>query len=325
MRNGALLRRGFHIGAEYLYGIQAADQEVNFSDLGLQLTRSSRALKLWMSLKYFGVDAFRTAVDRCFDLALHAQAVIEASSDLELLTEASLGIVTFRRRPPGVDDEPVLERINAEIVQAIEADGEVFLSTTRVRGRYALRLCILNFSTAAEHVERALELAATLPVDTTPGRAVETETSYAPLVEGWLRRARLAADALRALPLFASFDDEQAARVLRDAHEHHALAEEPIVEQWQVSRDLYVVLEGSVRVEVDGEVVRSLRPGEFFGEVAALDWGAGFGRTRTATVTANEATRLLVLDWQLTAALAGDAPAFLETLERVSKERLAAR
>jgi glutamate/tyrosine decarboxylase-like PLP-dependent enzyme len=326
VRNGAFLRRGFQIGAEYLYGIQTAeDEEVNFSDLGLQLTRTSRAIKLWMSLKYFGVDAFRAAVDRCFDLALHAQTLIEASPELELLTEASLGIVTFRRRPPGVDDEAVLERINAEVVQAVEAGGEVFFSTTRVRGRYALRLCILNFSTAAEHVERALELAATLPVDMTPGRAVATETSYAPLVEGWLRRARLDADALRALPLFASFHDEQVARVLRDAHEHHALADEPIVEQWQVTRDLYVVLEGSVRVEVDGEVVRTLRAGEFFGEVAALDWGAGFGRTRTATVTASETSRLLVLDWELVAALAAAAPAFLETLERASKQRLAAR
>ena len=326
VRNGAFLRRGFQIGAEYLYGIQTAeDEEVNFSDLGLQLTRTSRAIKLWMSLKYFGVDAFRAAVDRCFDLALHAQALIEASPELELLTEASLGIVTFRRRPSGVDDEAVLERINAEVVQAIEAGGEVFFSTTRVRGRYALRLCILNFSTTAEHVERALELAVTLPVDTAPGRAVATETSYAPLVEGWLRRARLDADALRALPLFASLDDEQVARVLRDAHEHHALADEPIVEQWQVTRDLYVVLEGGVRVEVDGEVVRTLGAGEFFGEVAALDWGAGFGRTRTATVTASETTRLLVLDWELVAALAAAAPAFLETLEQVSKQRLAAR
>src|SRR6185503_6491219 len=127
-------------------------------------------------------------------------------------------------------------------------------------------------------------------------------------------------DALRALPLFASLDDEQVARVLRDAHEHHALAGEPIVEQWQVTRDLYVVLEGSVQVEADGRVVRTLVAGEFFGEVAAVDWGAGFGRTRTATVTATEATRLLVLDWQLVAALAAGPPGFAETLERVSKE-----
>jgi aromatic-L-amino-acid/L-tryptophan decarboxylase len=71
--------------------------------------------------------------------------------------------------------------------------------------------------------------------------------------------------------------------------------------------------------------VRTLGTGEFFGEVAAVDWGAGFGRTRTATVTATEATRLLVLDWRLVAALAVELPAFLDTLERVSKERLAAR
>jgi len=80
-----------------------------------------------------------------------------------------------------------------------------------------------------------------------------------------------------------------------------------------------------VQVDADGRVVRTLVAGEFFGEVAAVDWGAGFGRTRTATVTATEATRLLVLDWQLVAALAAELPVFVETLERVSKERLAAR
>jgi glutamate/tyrosine decarboxylase-like PLP-dependent enzyme len=319
VRDGVLLRRGFEIGAEYLEGIEAGDVEVNFSDFGLQLTRSARALKLWMSLRYFGVDAFRDAIDAAIDLALHAQRTIEASPELELLSKASLGVVTFRRRPDGVEDEAVLERINAELAGEIERDGEVFISTARVRGRFALRLCILNFSTTQAHVDRALDLAATLAVDTAPAPSAATQTSYAPLAEGWLRRARVDEEALRALPLFADCDMDA---VLRDAREHHAVAGEPIVEQWEVSRDLYVVLEGRVHVTVEDEIVRELGPGEFFGEVAALDWGAGFGRTRTATVTASEPTRLLVLDWQLVARLAASAPRFKGSLESASKERL---
>jgi len=96
---------------------------------------------------------------------------------------------------------------------------------------------------------------------------------------------------------------------------------EPIVEQWRIDRDLYVILDGGVEVSVDGRAKRPLGAGEFFGEVAALDWGAGFGRTRTATVTAVEPTRLLVLDWELVASLPADAR---EQLERASRERLAA-
>src|SRR4029077_17398527 len=162
VRHGAALRRGFEISPAYLKDVEAVDREVNFSDLGLQLTRTSRALKLWVSLRYFGVGAFRSAIDRCLDLALHAQNRIEHSPELELMSPASLGIVTFRRHPSGVDDEAILERINADLAERIGRGGEGFLSTGRVRGRYALRLCILNHSTSRTEVDRALELAATL-------------------------------------------------------------------------------------------------------------------------------------------------------------------
>src|SRR5881275_2089626 len=73
--------------------------------------------------------------------------------------------------------------------------------------------------------------------------------------------------------------------VLDESQEHHAAPGTPIVEQWQISRDLYVVVDGQVEVTMNGDVVRLLGTGDFFGELAALDWGAGFGRTRTATVT----------------------------------------
>jgi glutamate/tyrosine decarboxylase-like PLP-dependent enzyme len=317
VRDGGALRRGFTVAPEYLEGVATEEREVNFSDLGLQLTRSSRALKLWMSVHHFGVAAFRAAIDTCFDLVEHARRRIEETPELELLSAPSLGILTFRRRPAGVDDEAALERINASLADAIAQTGEVFLSTARVRGRFALRLCILNHSTSITEVDRALELAATLPTTDEP---VAARVGYPPLEEGWLRRAHLDRDALRALPLFASLDDEQAARVLADARELHTVPSEPIVEQWQVDRDLYVILEGAVEAQVDGTAMRMLGPGDFFGEVAALDWGAGFGRTRTATVTAVEPARLLVLDWQAVARL---PPSARQLLERASRERLA--
>src|SRR3954470_21294030 len=322
VRDGSLLRRGFEITPDYLTDIEASERETNFSDLGLQLTRTCRALKLWISLRYFGVGAFRAAIDHCLDLAAEAQRRIEASPELELMTDASLGIVTFRRHPGGVDNEALLDRMNAGLAEQIQQQGDVFVSTARVRGRLVLRLCILNHSTSQAEVDRALELVATLPVDAAAAaQPVATRVSYPPLEQGWLRRAQLDRDALRSLPLFASLDDARADRVLRDSHELHTVPGEPIVEQWQIDRDLYVILDGGVEVSVDGRAKRPLGAGEFFGEVAALDWGAGFGRTRTATVTAVEPTRLLVLDWELVASLPAEAR---EQLERASRERLAA-
>ena len=322
VRDGSALRRGFEISPDFLKYVEAADREVNFSDLGLQLTRSCRALKLWISLRYFGVSAFRAAIDTCLDLALHAQSRIERSPELELTSPASLGVVTFRRHPNGVDDEAILERINASVAERIERGGEVFISTARVRGRYVLRLCILNHSTSQAEVDRALELAATLPVDAAPGPPTTIRESYPAIEAGWAGRSSLDAGTMRSFALLASLDDEQAERVLHTAHEHDALTGEAVVEQWQTTRDLYVVLSGAVAIFVDGDCVRTLGPGEFFGELAAIDWGAGFGRTRSATVTATEPTRLLVLDWMLVNWLMKVAPAFGERLEAASRERL---
>ena len=322
VRDGATLRRGFEISSDYLAAAESADREVNFSDLGLQLTRTSRAIKLWISLRYFGLRAFRAAIDGCIDLALHAQERIEQSSELELMTPASLGIVTFRRHPPGVDDEAVLERINASLVEQIENSDEVFVSSGRVRGRYVVRLCILNHSTSRVEVDRALELAASLTVRPAAAGRAPVHESYPPLEAGWLRRTPLDADGLRALPLFAHSGEQATARVLHDAHEYIAVAGETVVEQWEISRDLFVILSGTVTVDADGQPLAPLGPGEFFGELAAIEWGAGFARTRTATVTATEPTRLLVLDWALVGWLMQVDPDFGSRLERTSHDRL---
>ncbi|MDX6546530.1 MAG: aromatic-L-amino-acid/L-tryptophan decarboxylase, partial [Gaiellales bacterium] len=165
VRDGALLRRAFEVSHDYLKDIRAGAEQVNFSDHGLQLTRTCRALKLWISINYFGLAAFRQAIDGCMDMIQHAQRRIEASNQLELITPASLGVVTFRRHPPGLDDEHALDLINADLLARITDTGEVFLSTGLVRGRQMLRLCILNHSTAQEVVDRALDLVETLAVD----------------------------------------------------------------------------------------------------------------------------------------------------------------
>jgi aromatic-L-amino-acid/L-tryptophan decarboxylase len=322
VREGAALRRGFEISPDYLTDVAVVEREVNFSDLGLQLTRSCRALKLWISLRCFGVAAFRSAIDGCLDLAEHAQSRIEASRELELMSPASLGVVTFRRHPPGVDDEALLEHINAALAEQMERGGEVFVSTARVRGRYVLRLCVLNHSTTQAEVDRALELAESLHADLAAAPAHTVRESYPALEAGWLRRPELDGEALRSLPLFSSLEQAHAERVLRTAHEHLALAGEPVVEQWQVNRDLYVILSGAVHVAADLRALATLGPGEFFGELAAIDWGAGFARTRAATVTATESTRLLVLDWTLVNWLMKARPDFARRLEHAYRERV---
>ena len=80
----------------------------NLSDRGLQLSRSFRALKLWMSVQTFGMAAFRRAVSKGMELAARAEGYVRESRTLELLTPASLGIVCFRINP---DRHPRRRRI----------------------------------------------------------------------------------------------------------------------------------------------------------------------------------------------------------------------
>ena len=324
IRDGEALRQAFEITPDYLKDVEAVAREVNFSDYGIQLTRTCRALKLWMSIRYFGLAAFRQAIDGCLDLVDHARARVEAESELELVTEPSLGILTFRRRPAGVEDEDDIERINADLIARCETEGHGFVSSTRLLGRYAVRLCILNHSTSRREVDDALEFFASAPALAGADRPVDADRDRNPGIEaGWLGRPRLDADTLRALPLFASLTDEQAARVLLAARERFVHVGDNVVEQWQATRDFYVILAGTVRIDANGRTVASLGPGQHFGELAAVDWGASYGRPRLANVVATAPGRLLVLDWQLLNWLMGAAPEVGRTIERTSRTRMA--
>jgi glutamate/tyrosine decarboxylase-like PLP-dependent enzyme len=159
MRDGKLLRQAFHMLPDYLRDSDVGETrgEVNFSDLGLQLTRASRSLKLWLSLKYFGIDAFRAAIDRSLDLARRAQLRIETSPELELVSPAVLGVVCFRRRPEGVRDEAELEELNAALVAGLAESGRGMISSTRLDGRFVLRLCVLNHNSSSADVDEVLD------------------------------------------------------------------------------------------------------------------------------------------------------------------------
>ena len=130
----------------------------NFSDQGLQLSRSVRALKIWMSVQIFGMAAFRRAVSKGMELAARAGEYVRASRTLELLTPVSLGVVCFRVNPAHTDlDEGALEEINRKVLVRIFWDDRAFFSSTLLRKTFALRLCIVNHTTTWDDVRETLE------------------------------------------------------------------------------------------------------------------------------------------------------------------------
>jgi glutamate/tyrosine decarboxylase-like PLP-dependent enzyme len=137
----------FRIYPEYLRDAESSGTEINFADYGEQLTRYSRALKVWLSVSYFGTDAIAGAIDQGMELAALAQELVEATPNLELLSAARFGICCFRAHPDGVDDLGALDELNERILAAVNADGRYFISSTRLRGAYSLRICVLGYRT----------------------------------------------------------------------------------------------------------------------------------------------------------------------------------
>ncbi len=130
----------------------------NFSDRGLQLSRSVRALKIWMSVQTFGMAAFRRAVSKGMELAARAEEYVRESSMLEVLNPASLGIVCFRVNPRDADlDEEALEEINRNVLAHLFWGERAFMSSTKLGQRFSLRMCIVNHATTWDDVRETLE------------------------------------------------------------------------------------------------------------------------------------------------------------------------
>lgn len=156
VRDRRLLRDTFRVLPAYLEDVEGEIEEPNFADYGVQLTRSFRALKLWMSVQVFGLDALRAAVARGIETAERAQARLEASGRWEIVTPASLGVVTFRWRARD-GDEKRAGAVTRGLVEASLADGFTLVTSTRLRGRSVLRLCTINPRTTGEDLAASLD------------------------------------------------------------------------------------------------------------------------------------------------------------------------
>jgi aromatic-L-amino-acid/L-tryptophan decarboxylase len=150
VRNRDHLRDTFRILPEYLKDTQQHTDEFNFTDYGIQLTRNFRALKLWMSIKVFGLAAFRAAIERGFVLAEFTEACLRGMPGWEIVTPAGMGIVCFRYS--ALDDAAHLK-----LVQMLAEDGFALITSTILRGRTVLRTCTINPRTTEADIQGALE------------------------------------------------------------------------------------------------------------------------------------------------------------------------
>ena len=319
IRDGARLERTFAIHPDYLDGNAAhSDGEVNFADRGLQLSRGFRALKIWMSVQTFGLAAFRAAIQRNLELAEFAETAVRGHAGLTVMAPATLGIVCFRREWPACD-EAETERRGIALIDALERTGAALVSSTRLAGRHAIRLCVLNPTSTEDDVRRVVEHFATAPVPPARLRSAVAADPRADVV------ADPDKDVLRTMPLLSGVPDSTIRAVRARAARLDVAADEEVVRRWASDRSFYIILSGRYDVFIDARPIRTLGPGDYFGELAARDWGGGYGYTRLATVRCAEPGRLLKLtsaDFQW---LAETEPTVQAELAKALAERLQQR
>lgn len=290
IRDGALLERTFAIHPDYLEGDATRNAgEVNFADRSLQLSRSFRALRVWVTVQTFGLAAFRECIQRSLDLAEYAEALIRDNPELTLMAPAALGIVCFRREWPGCD-EAETERRGTALAAELERDGTALVSTTRLAGRHAVRLCILNPTTSAGHIRRVIEHFARSaePAAGPTAGATHASTRAGVMVDP-------GQDVLAAISLLSGVPAATRMAIHSRGADVTVAAGEEVIRRWDSDRFFYIVLTGRYDIFIDGQRIRTLGPGDHFGELAARDWGGGYGYARLATVRCAEAGRLLRL------------------------------
>jgi glutamate/tyrosine decarboxylase-like PLP-dependent enzyme len=144
LRNARLLKKSFHTTTGILEDTKRAEEEeINYYDYGVQLTRSFRALKLWLSIKAFGAAKFREAINHGFDLAEFAENILRQSGRWRIVSSAAFGIVTFRYVAEGCSENEINE-IHRRMVEMMAEDGFAFANSTTLRGQTVMRLCTIN-------------------------------------------------------------------------------------------------------------------------------------------------------------------------------------
>jgi aromatic-L-amino-acid decarboxylase len=164
-RRPDLFKRAFSLVPEYLRTAEAEKQAArDYMDYGVQLGRRFRALKLWMVIRAFGVNGLRERIREHIRIGQQFAGWVDADPEFERLAPAPFSTVCFRFRPDTVrgrrsrSTERYLEDLNRALLDAVNDTGEVFLSHTKLRGLYALRLQVSQLRTEERHVRRAWEL-----------------------------------------------------------------------------------------------------------------------------------------------------------------------
>ncbi|MGB5894489.1 MAG: pyridoxal-dependent decarboxylase [Ignavibacteriaceae bacterium] len=155
-RKPEVLKRAFSVSAEYFD--TSKDEVTNYMDYGMQQGRRFRSLKLWFIIRYFGVEGIRKRIAEHLRLANEFADWIDSHPDFERMAPTPFSVVCFRAHPKNIDDRDKLNALNEKLLDEINKTGKLFLSSTKLNGKFVIRIAISSIRTMEKNVLDAQQL-----------------------------------------------------------------------------------------------------------------------------------------------------------------------
>ena len=155
-RKPEILKQAFSLVPEYLK-TKVDDEVENLMDYGIQLGRRFRSLKLWFIIRYFGVDGLASRIKNHIKLAKEFAEWVDNENDFELMAPVLFSTICFRYNP-GNKTEEELNNLNEKLFEKINSSGKIFLSHTKLNGKFVIRLTIGSIRHERRHIEEAKEI-----------------------------------------------------------------------------------------------------------------------------------------------------------------------
>ena len=142
---------------EYLKDVEGDLEHVNTWDIGMELTRPARGLKLWLTLQVLGTELIGSAIEHGFQLAVWAQEALQELDNWEIVSKAQLAMLNFRYTADGLTEEQT-DLLNEKISEKIVESGYAAVFTTVLNGKKVLRICALHPETTRDDMRTTIQL-----------------------------------------------------------------------------------------------------------------------------------------------------------------------
>ncbi len=158
VKDWSLLNQSYFKEATYLdKSLEVGSGRLEFNEHHFLLSRSAKSLKVWMSIKAFGINQIKAMIQKDIDLARYLTNQIKKSHDFELVADSDLAISCFRYKGNLTDKQEIIE-FNRRLIPALENDGRVFITGTKLKGEFVLRACLINHRKTKATTDYLLEV-----------------------------------------------------------------------------------------------------------------------------------------------------------------------